>query len=59
MRLSEFLRFRHLFRNIYGFDLDWSRIEPLLTELPLVIERFSASLDGFRDYLLALFEEDT
>ena len=59
MRLSEFLRFRHLFRSIYGFDLDWSRIEPLLTELPLVIERFSASLDGFRDYLLALFEEDT
>ncbi|MBI2265735.1 MAG: hypothetical protein HYU64_11260, partial [Armatimonadetes bacterium] len=22
-KLSEFLRFRHLFRNIYGFELKW------------------------------------
>lgn len=52
--LSEYLRFRHLFRNIYGFDLDWGRIEPLLLELPIVIESFVASLDRFRIFLITL-----
>ena len=55
--LLEFLRFRHLFRNIYGFDLDWSRIEPLLLELPVVINSFLERIDVFRAYLLALLDE--
>jgi predicted nucleotidyltransferase len=28
--LEAFLRFRHLFRNVYGFELEWTRLGPLL-----------------------------
>jgi hypothetical protein len=29
-QLEEFLRFRHLYRNVYGFELEWTRLRPLL-----------------------------
>lgn len=28
-QLAEYLRFRHLFRNLYAFDLKWSRVREL------------------------------
>lgn len=28
--LAEYLRFRHLYRNLYGFELDWARLAPLV-----------------------------
>lgn len=31
--LEEYLRFRHLFRNIYGFELKWRRCRPLGDDL--------------------------
>lgn len=34
--LEEFLRFRHLFRKRYGFDLEWLQIKRLLKKMPLV-----------------------
>lgn len=34
--LDECLRFRHLFRNIYGFDLKWTNIKRLLKKMPAV-----------------------
>jgi len=36
VKLKEFLRFRHLFRHIYGFELKWGRIEPLCSQLEQV-----------------------
>lgn len=52
-RLEEYLRFRHLFRNIYGFELRWELIEPLVEDLDVrfeeiqsQLEEFLASLDG-------------
>lgn len=33
--LGEYLRFRHLQRNIYGYLLEWKRIEPLVENLPV------------------------
>lgn len=32
-RLKEYLRFRHLFRNIYGFELRWERFKDLALSL--------------------------
>ncbi|MBI4703167.1 MAG: hypothetical protein HY744_18780 [Deltaproteobacteria bacterium] len=29
-QLDEFLRFRHLFRNVYGFELEWPKLRGLL-----------------------------
>ncbi|HOM98295.1 hypothetical protein [Acetomicrobium sp.] len=31
--LEEYLRFRHLFRNIYGFELKWDKCQPLVEKL--------------------------
>jgi hypothetical protein len=32
--LEEYLRFRHAFRDLYGFELEWPRVEALLARLP-------------------------
>lgn len=32
-QLEEYLSFRHLFRNIYGFSLKWERCKPLVERL--------------------------
>ena len=32
--LEEYLRFRHLFRKRYGFDLEWTSIKHLLKKMP-------------------------
>lgn len=42
--LKEFLRFRHLFRNIYGFQLKWDKIKPLCVRLDNVYNKLKLSL---------------
>lgn len=37
----EFLRFRHLFRHIYGVELKWERIEPLCMDVDICLSLFS------------------
>ncbi len=49
--LSEYLRFRHLFRHIYGFELVWERIAPLIEKMPQVHENFIKQIDTFIAYL--------
>jgi hypothetical protein len=34
--LDEYLRFRHLFRKRYGFDLEWTNIKKLLKKMSVV-----------------------
>jgi len=50
--LSEYLRFRHLFRHIYGFELVWERIEPLLDGMATIHAALVADLDQFIAYLM-------
>lgn len=50
-RLGEYLRFRHLFRHIYGFELNWKRCEPLIRELPEIATELSDDLDEFQNFL--------
>lgn len=45
--LKEYLRFRHLFRNIYGFELMWARIKPLCVKLNDVYKEFKAKIEKF------------
>ncbi len=49
--LGEFLRFRHLFRNLYGFKLEWTRIRSLLDRLPETWKAVEADLDRFLAFL--------
>jgi hypothetical protein len=51
--LQEFLRFRHLFRNLYGFELEWQRVRALLAQLPGAWRRLRTDLDRFVGFLRA------
>lgn len=43
--LEEYLRFRHLFRKRYGFELEWPQIKTLLKRMPAVYEAVKDDLN--------------
>lgn len=49
--IDEFLAFRHLFRNIYGFELKGDRIEYLAKKFENVFERFEKEIRKFITFL--------
>ena len=49
--LRELLGFRHLFRNVYGFELRWDRMVDLVKRLPPVHERLQDALSRFVSFL--------
>ncbi|NOZ05199.1 MAG: hypothetical protein GXP41_02440 [Chloroflexi bacterium] len=53
-RLGEYLRFRHLIRNIYGFELQWDRCHDLLYDLPDLFSDLSSQLQRFQQFLLSV-----
>jgi hypothetical protein len=52
--LGEYLRFRHLFRHVYGFELQWKRCSELLSGLPLVLEQLRRELGVLDRFLESL-----
>lgn len=46
-RLKEYLRFRHLFRNIYGFELKWERFGDLCFGMENLLQSLKAELSKF------------
>ncbi len=46
-----YLAFRHTFRNLYGFELDWGRMKPLLAGAPAMIGQFSTDVERFIAFL--------
>ncbi len=50
-KLEEYLRFRHLFRNIYGFELKWDRCQPLVENLDQVFSDLKEQIDKFESFL--------
>lgn len=53
-RLEEYLRFRHVFRNVYGHRLDWARMKPLMANLEATYADFSQEIEAFREFLLKI-----
>ncbi len=49
--LDKFRAFRHIFRNVYGFNLDSRRIKDLLLELPETVELFKEDVTTFMNLL--------
>ncbi len=49
--LEEYLRFRHLFRNIYGFELKWTKCQPLVERLNYVICELEEQITKFESFL--------
>jgi len=52
---DEYRRFRHAFRHMYFFDLDWSRVRPLLEGAAQLAGKLERALDGL---LVTLLETD-
>ena len=50
-QLEEYLRFRHLFRNIYGFDLKWERCQPLVERLNKTFGSLTDNIITFEKFL--------
>lgn len=45
--LKEYLRFRHLFRNIYGFELKWERFKGLCIGLEDTFRELKSNIEKF------------
>jgi len=45
--LNEYLRFRHVFRNAYSFDLDWRKMSPLVLRLEDTFQKLENALEDF------------
>jgi hypothetical protein len=52
--LDEYLRFRHVFRNIYGFQLDAERLKQLCRNFDAVSSDFVNALEEFIRFLKTL-----
>ncbi|GAB6273567.1 MAG: hypothetical protein STSR0004_04300 [Peptococcaceae bacterium] len=49
--LSDYLKFRHLKRNVYGFMLDMGKMGPLVEKLPQTLEQIKSSVRTFFELL--------
>lgn len=45
LKLHRYLRFRHLFRHTYGYELVWEELRPLVEMMPEVLEELRRSID--------------
>jgi len=50
-KLKEYLRFRHLFRNIYGFHLRWYRFKNLALSMFSVLNELKDNFEALNDKL--------
>jgi hypothetical protein len=55
--LDEYLRFRHIVRNVYAFQFDDQRIQGLVQRLRPCFDQTKADLDAFADFLARLGRE--
>lgn len=49
--LAEYLGFRHIVRNLYGFRLDWVRVRPLAEGLTILLAKLESRLQTFWPHL--------
>ena len=49
--LRPYLGFRHVFRNIYGYELQVERLRPLIEDFSQTLDRFQTELRTFVDFL--------
>jgi len=45
--LKEYLKFRHLFRHLYGFELKWERFKELCIRLEDIFGSLKSELERF------------
>lgn len=57
-RLDEYLRFRHVVRNVYAFEFDPQRMRPLVKALADDFAQVKGELTVFIDFLAGLADAD-
>lgn len=57
-KLKELLMFRHLFRNIYGFELEWKKFKNLAESIENIYEWFVSELKKFHEFIDSLAKEE-
>ena len=55
--LYDYLRFRHIFRNIYGFKLNWEKMESLVKDIKNTQEKLDKQLNEFLEFLDKINED--
>lgn len=56
-QLEEFLGFRHVVRNVYGFELDTERVQRLVDRYFVTWQQFEADVRAFMQWLLLLADQ--
>lgn len=56
-RLEEYLRFRHVIRNIYAFEIDSERLQRLLDSFDGIFQQFSQEITEFLEFIRTLATE--
>lgn len=51
LRLLEYLRFLHLFRHTYGYELQWGKCRPLAENIPDTLTMFKEQISRFFEKL--------
>ena len=49
--LYDYLRFRHIFRNIYGFKLNWDKMGYLVKSIEKTQEKIDTQITNFLEFL--------
>jgi hypothetical protein len=47
LRLVDYLRFRHLFRHSYGYELQWDKLQPLVEGLEETFDMLQRQIERF------------
>ncbi len=55
-KLDKYRAFRHVFRNVYGYNLDAVKIKELLEDFPQTVEHFRQDLKLFLKNMEAIIE---
>ncbi len=58
-QLEEYLRFRHVFRNIYGFELRWELCQPLVAYLSALHTSVGTAVREFQGFLSTIESESS
>lgn len=56
-RLRDYLRFRHVFRNVYGYDLLWDKFRDLVDSFEETARAARAQVERFCTFLLSTSNE--
>ncbi len=49
--LYDYLRFRHIFRNVYGFKLNWDKIGHLVKSIESTQKKIDKQITNFLEFL--------